>query len=236
MEEAVGSGGWPTQGPRDLEASLPGGPSDQELLAGLGRSDPQASAAFIELFQRRVFGLAKSIVADPQQAEDIAQEAFVRAWRHAGSYDSQRGPVSAWLMRITRNLAIDALRKHRAQPMDPERLTVALGHTTSAAGPEESAALAVDRGQVQQALSQLRPEQRHAIVQAVFFGRTGPEIAQSEGIPLGTVKTRIRLGMLKLRKIVIDAELTPLSGTTPFNPRARKERRPQPCPAMSTMS
>ena len=80
------------------EASLPGGPSDQELLAGLGRSDPQASAAFIELFQRRVFGLAKSIVADPQQAEDIAQEAFVRAWRHAGSYDSQRGPVSAWLL------------------------------------------------------------------------------------------------------------------------------------------
>jgi RNA polymerase sigma factor (sigma-70 family) len=236
MEEAVGSGGCSTQGPRDLEASLPGGPSDEELLVGLGRSDPQASAAFIELFQRRVFGLAKSIVADPQQAEDIAQEAFVRAWRHAGSYDSQRGPVSAWLLRITRNLAIDALRKHRAQPMDPERLTVALGHTTSAAGPEESAALAVDRGQVEQALSQLRPEQRHAIVLAVFFGRTGSEIAQSEGIPLGTVKTRIRLGMLKLRKIVIDDELAPLSGTTAFNPRARKERRPQPCPAMSTVS
>jgi RNA polymerase sigma factor (sigma-70 family) len=233
MEEAVGSGGCSAQGLRDLEASLLSGPSDQELLAGLGRSDPQASAAFIDLFQRRVFGLAKSIVADPQQAEDIAQEAFVRAWRHAGSYDSQRGPVSAWLLRITRNLAIDALRKHRAQPMDPERLTAELSHTTSAAGPEESAVLAVDRGQVQQALSQLRPEQRNAIVLAVFFGRTGPEIAQSEGIPLGTVKTRIRLGMLKLRKIVIDDELTPLSGTTAFNPRSRQERRPQACPAMS---
>ena len=138
--------------------------------------------------------------------------------------------------RITRNLAIDALRKHRAQPMDPERLTVALGHTTSAAGPEESATLAVDRGKVQEALSRLRPEQRHAIVLAVFFGRTGPEIAQSEGIPLGTVKTRIRLGMLKLRKIVIDDELTPLSGTTAFDPRARQERRRQAFPAMSMVS
>jgi RNA polymerase sigma-70 factor (ECF subfamily) len=120
--------------------------------------------------------------------------------------------------------------------MDPERLAVALSHTRSAAGPEESAALAFDRGQVHQALSQLRPEQRHAIVLAVFFGRTGREIAQSEGIPLGTAKTRIRLGMLKLRKIVIDDELTALSGTTAFKPRARQERRPQVCPAMSMMS
>jgi RNA polymerase sigma factor (sigma-70 family) len=236
MEQAMASDGCSAQGPRGLKASLPREPSDQELLAGLGRSDPQASAAFIELFQRRVFGLAKSIVADREQAEDIAQEAFVRAWRHAGSYDSRRGPVSAWLLRITRNLAIDALRKHRAQPMDPERLTVALGHTTAAAGPEELATHAVDRGKVHQALSQLRPEQRHAIVLAMFFGRTGLEIAQSEGIPLGTVKTRIRLGMLKLRKIVVDDELTPLSGTTAFNPRARQERRSQACPAMSMTS
>jgi RNA polymerase sigma-70 factor (ECF subfamily) len=120
--------------------------------------------------------------------------------------------------------------------MDPEQLTGALGRTTAAVGPEESATLALDGGRLQQALGQLRPEQRHVIVQAVFFGRTGPEIAQSEGVPLGTVKTRVRLGMLKLRKMVIDGELTPQAGTTAFNPRSRQDRRPQAFSAMPVMS
>jgi RNA polymerase sigma factor (sigma-70 family) len=231
MEEEMASGGCSAQRPRGLKVPLPVMPSEPDLLAGLGQSDPRASAAFIQLFQRRVFGLAKSIVADPELAEEIAQEAFVRAWRHAGSYDSRRGPVSAWLLRITRNLAIDALRKHRAQPMDPERLTVALGHTTPTAGPEASATLSVDRAKVRRALRQLPPEQRRAIVLAVFFGRTGPEIAQSEGIPLGTVKARTRLGMVKLRKIVSDDEPMSPSETTACNLPDDQEGRQDPLAA-----
>jgi RNA polymerase sigma-70 factor (ECF subfamily) len=206
---------------------------DEDLLAELGRSNPQASAAFIELFKRRVFGLAKSIVGDPDLAEDIAREAFVQARRHARSYDSRRGSVSTWLLFITRNLAIGSLGKVRAQPMDPERLTIASGHETSATRPEGSATLAGDRAKVHGALRQLPLNQRRAVVLAVFFGRTGSEIGLSEGIPLGTVRTRTRLGMLKLREILTDDEPMPSSETTAINPRAGQERGPLGSPAIS---
>jgi len=103
-------------------APPPGGLSDEALLAGLTFGDPEAGRAFVQRFQRRVFGLALAVLRDPVLAEDIAQEAFLRAWRHGPSYDPRRGTVSAWLLRITRNLAIDALRLRRAEVMDPEVL------------------------------------------------------------------------------------------------------------------
>ena len=93
--------------------------SDHELLLGFGRGDPEAARIFVERYQRRVYGLARSVVGDPTQAEDIAQEALIRAWRNAGSFEAGRGSVSSWLLTITRNLAIDALRKKNAVPADP---------------------------------------------------------------------------------------------------------------------
>ena len=96
--------------------------SDDALLAGLATGDSDAAAAFVQRFQRRVFGLAVTIVGDPRAAEDIAQEAFVRAWRHAGAYDPRRGTVATWLLTITRNLAIDSVRVRRPVVVDPDSI------------------------------------------------------------------------------------------------------------------
>src|SRR5438034_864092 len=91
--------------------------SDEDLLARFGASDPVATRVFVERFQRRVFGLAFTIVGESRAAEDVAQEAFLRAFRHAGVFDRRRGSVVTWLLTITRNLAIDATRVRRHVPL-----------------------------------------------------------------------------------------------------------------------
>jgi RNA polymerase sigma-70 factor (ECF subfamily) len=96
--------------------------SDDALVAGLATGDQEAATAFVRRFQRRVFGLARTIVPDDRAAEDIAQEAFVRAWKHASAYDPRRGSVVGWLLTITRNLAIDAVRVRRPLTLDPDAL------------------------------------------------------------------------------------------------------------------
>src|SRR5580704_4097930 len=93
--------------------------SDEALLFGLDHGDPGVGITFVRRYQGRVYGLAHSIVRDPTQAEEIAQEALIRAWRHSHSYDPGRGSVSTWVLTITRNLAVDTLRRKGAQPADP---------------------------------------------------------------------------------------------------------------------
>jgi len=96
--------------------------SDEALLAGLGSGDPGAAAAFVDRFQRRVFGMTLSVLRDRQAAEEAAQEAFVRAWRHASTYDPRKGTVAAWMLMIARNVSINMLPSHRPYPVDPEVL------------------------------------------------------------------------------------------------------------------
>ena len=177
--------------------------SDEALLAGLGTGESETGAVFVRRFQRRVFGLALSIVSDPGLAEDVAQEAMAKAWRHAQAYDPRRGSVATWLLTITRNLAIDALRLRRAQPTDPEVL-VALELPSSAEDPVELASRQDDAASVRAAVGNLPIDQRRALVMAVFHGRTAKEISATEDIPLGTAKTRIRSGLLKLRAILVE--------------------------------
>ena len=172
--------------------------SDDTLLASFALGDPDAAAAFIRRYQGRVYGLAKTMVGDPDLAEDVAQEAFLRAWRFAPAYDSRRASVHTWMLVITRNLAIDAMRLRRAQPVDPEVLT-SMDLETAAAGPEASAETTAEVRELRAALDALPPEQRQALLLAALCGRTAAEISESEDIPLGTAKTRIRTGMLKVR-------------------------------------
>src|SRR5207244_11587585 len=131
--------------------------------------DADAAAAFIRRHQRRVFGLAVSIVGDQALAEDVAQESFTRAWRHAGAYDPRRGSVPTWLLTITRNLAIDALRLQRARPVDPE-VFANLG--LEATGPGAQPSAAAERGEQQDrlrtALASLPEQQRRAVVLAAL--------------------------------------------------------------------
>ena len=174
-------------------------PSDESLLAGMAHGDERAALAFVRRYQGRVYGLAFGMVGDAALAEDIAQEALLRAWRHAPVYDSRRGAVSTWVLTIARNLTIDALRMRRAVPTDPDDL-VNLGLASNDVLPEGAAVNADAARGLHLALACLTAEQRRALVLAYFYGMTAAEISEAETIPLGTAKTRIRAGLSKLRE------------------------------------
>jgi RNA polymerase sigma-70 factor (ECF subfamily) len=172
--------------------------SEEALLAGLATGDPDAAAGFVRRFQGRVYGLAMTILGEPQAAEDVAQETFVRAWRYAATYDARRGRVSTWLLTIARNLALDRARLNRVQPVDPEIVAAQLQQVERVDCSDEPAAHA-ERDHLRELLAELPLEQRRALVLATYFGRTAKEISELDGVPLGTVKTRIRTGMQRLR-------------------------------------
>jgi RNA polymerase sigma-70 factor (ECF subfamily) len=175
--------------------------SDDGLLAGMALGEQAAAVAFVRRYQRRVFGLAYSMTGDAGVAEDVAQEAMIRVWKHAPVFDPRRGSVASWVLTITRNLAIDALRLRRAVPTDPDDFAAA-AFGSNEHNPED----AVQRGEVRHivrdALEVLPPEQRRAVVLASVYGRTALEISESEGIPLGTAKTRIRTALIRLRAAI----------------------------------
>jgi len=178
--------------------------TDDSLLASMATGDPDAAKAFVRRFQRQVFGLAVAVLhGDAAGAEDVAQEAFVRAWRHAGNYDARRGSVATWLLTITRNLAIDALRVRRVDPVSPE-LFNAMELISSERRPDDAVVSQDDAARLRDAIAELPLEQRRALVLAAFFGQSAREISEAEQIPLGTAKTRIRTAMLRLRVALSD--------------------------------
>jgi RNA polymerase sigma factor (sigma-70 family) len=179
--------------------------SDDALVAGLATGDSDAASAFVRRFQRRVFGLARTIVADDRAAEDVAQEAFVRAWKHAASYDPRRGSVVGWLLTITRNLAIDSVRVRRPFPIEPAAL-VGLDRSSNDREMHELAELGDDVARLRIALSRLPEEQSRAVLLAGLLGYTAREIGEIEDIPLGTAKTRIRTALIRLRAAMVSEE------------------------------
>jgi RNA polymerase sigma-70 factor (ECF subfamily) len=181
--------------------------SDDALLDGLAAGDPDASAAFVERFERRVYGLALRITGDAGLAEDVAQEAFVRAWRNASVFDPRRGTVAAWLLTIARNLAIDTMRVRRAVVLEPDDL-LRLGGVAPDRAPEAAAVLSTEAARLRAALLALPTEQRRALVLAAYAGMTAREVGEHESIPLGTAKTRIRSAMLRLRVALVGEDAT----------------------------
>ena len=173
--------------------------SDEALLAAVALAERDAMAVFIRRFQSRVFGLAVTMVSDRSLAEDVAQQTFERAWRHAASYDARRGAVSSWLLTIARNLAIDALRVRRPEPMDP--WVAAELMPADASDPARAAVDADDVRRLRLALAALPVEQRRTVVLATIGGRTTAEIGLLEGIPTSTAKTRLRTGLRRLREV-----------------------------------
>jgi RNA polymerase sigma-70 factor (ECF subfamily) len=177
---------------------------DAALVSALAVNDESAAVAFVRRFQGPVFGLAASITRDRTLAEDIAQEAFLRAWRAAGSYDARRGSVLTWLLTITRNLAIDAIRARRSSPVEAAQLERMITATTSGSAPEGSGGRLESMAAAER-LSRLPVDQARAVVLAVIGGRTATEVAEYEGIPVGTAKTRIRTGLRRMR-LAMEAE------------------------------
>jgi RNA polymerase sigma factor (sigma-70 family) len=173
--------------------------SDEALLSGLAAGDADAATAFIRRFQARVYGLVLTILRDQAAAEDVAQETFVRAWRYAQTYDPRRGRVATWLLTIARNLAIDVIRIKKAEPLDPDIVVRKLHEAGETGRPPDEGYPPDERARLREAIAELPPDQRQALVLAAYLGRTAQEIAELEGIPLGTAKTRIRTAMLRLR-------------------------------------
>ena len=172
--------------------------SDEALLAGMGSGDPEAAAAFVRRYQSRVYGLAFTVLGDRATAEEAAQETFLKVWRHAGAYDARRGHVSTWVLSIARNTAVDAARLKRADPLDPEAL-IALTERDDQRDSDDPFTASVELDRLKGAMRGLPQEQKVALMHASFFGRTAREISELEDIPLGTVKTRIRAALHKLR-------------------------------------
>jgi RNA polymerase sigma factor (sigma-70 family) len=172
--------------------------ADAALVAGLGLGDPPASTAFVRRFQGHVYGLALSITRDPATAEDVAQEAFVRAWRAASTYDPGRASVTTWLLTITRNTAIDAARARRSTPASPQLLEDVVADTL-AGDTTEAAAHRPDSARALQRLAALHPAQARAVVLAVVAGCTAAEVSEHEDVPLDRARTRIRAGLMRVR-------------------------------------
>lgn len=170
--------------------------SDEALLAGMAAGDADAMAAFVRRHQGRVYGLALSVVGVPAIAEEVAQEAFVRAWRHAGNYDARRAQASTWLLTITRNVAIDVLRVRRDLAVEPAVVAEML------ISPTNDTDRVADSERITTALRALPREQAMAVLLSVHFGYTAREISEQEQIPLGTAKTRIRTGLSRLRAML----------------------------------
>lgn len=174
--------------------------SDNELLRAVARGDETALAAIYDRYRLILFGLILRILHDRQEAEDILQEAFLQVWRRAADFDEARGRAFTWLVTIARSRALDRLRAlgSRAKIADE----VAQSPRDDIGDAAEDALKSEQGTIVRQALAELPEEQRRTLVLAYFEGLTQTEIAARLGDPLGTVKTRMRSGMNRLRELL----------------------------------
>jgi len=186
----------------NTSSTLPG-VTDEQLLAQAASGEALALEVLYDRYAPAVMGLALKMLADRAAAEDVVQETFWRVWRSAGSFRSQRGTAAAWLFGIARNFIIDVCRRRRVRPqpvLDDEAAQRIEGAPDPDADVAESARLAIRHAQVRAALSALPAAQRRVIELAYFGGMTRQEIAAATGEPLGTIHTRARLALQKLRE------------------------------------
>jgi RNA polymerase sigma-70 factor (ECF subfamily) len=170
--------------------------SDGALVVAIRSGNQEAMAELYDRYSSVVYAVALRVVGDTDAAEDILQEIFMQLWRKPGAFDASRGNLAPWLAVIARNRAVDVLRKRRPQS-DLEETVLSV---------EPDMAADADRGRaaerIRAALKQMQPAQRSALEMAYFQGYSHSEISMKTGEPLGTIKTRIRSGLLQLRKVM----------------------------------
>ena len=165
------------------------------LMESMAAGDRDAFQRFYDQHATLVYSFALKLTRQTTDAEELLQEVFLQVWNHAGTYDAARGNPEAWLMTITRSRAIDLLRSRRRR----EGRVLPVEDLTQVERPQEPAGNPAAAEAVHGAMGQLSQEQREALELAYFHGLTQTEIAEKLQIPVGTVKTRIRSGLLKLR-------------------------------------
>ncbi len=179
-------------------------PDDETLIRQIAAAETAALAELYDRYGRLVYSLAMAITGETSVAEEITQDVFLQVWNKAHTYDAGQGKVATWLTSVARYRSIDMLRRSSVRP-EGHRVAWEDGTVTGpkvTAGIEPLVEMELERSRVRQALAQLPPEQREALAYAYFQGYSHQEIAEALGEPLGTVKTRIRLAMQKLRAIL----------------------------------
>lgn len=186
----------------------------RELVAG----SADALARLYDRYASTVFGLARRVLDRVEDAEEVVQDVFAQVWRDAHRYAEDRATVAGWIVMLARTRAIDRLRARRARPDQDRGMEPAPAMPIEATGPspEHMAVTAQDGATVRRALQELPPQQRQLVELAYYEGLTHSEIASRTGVPLGTVKTRLRMAMATLRGV--------LSGTAGTAPAAGHER------------
>lgn len=168
---------------------------DAALIARVRSGDPEAMTALYDRYSGLVYAVALRVLGETGAAEDVLQEVFLQLWRNPAAFDAARGRLAPWLAVVTRHRAIDQLRGRREQA-DIADVTLAVD-----AGLDDAVARNRAAEKVRAVLAAMPAEQRRALEMAFFQGLTHTEIAQQTGDPLGTVKTRIRSGLIQLRKV-----------------------------------
>lgn len=176
------------------------------LIAQTAQGDQAALSTLYDRTSPQVYGLALKILGDREAAEEVTLDVYTQVWRQARTYDESRGTPGAWLMILARTRAIDRFRAGYAERGKLDSLDVATLFVSDGLNPEQETSEHERRRLVRQALSNLSVEQREAIALAYFWGLSQSEIAAKLQLPLGTVKTRVRLGMMKLRELLAPHE------------------------------
>ncbi|MFO1352135.1 MAG: sigma-70 family RNA polymerase sigma factor [Gammaproteobacteria bacterium] len=175
-----------------------------DLIGAMAAGEQQALARFYDLTSRQVYGLTFHIVKDAGMAEEVTLNVYLQVWRESSRYRLERGNPLAWLMVLARSRALDELRKNKG---DRQYLSDALPDADSAAAldklPEDEASAAECAAYVQAALAQINPDQRQVLLLSFYEGLSHAEIAEHLKLPLGTVKTRIRTGILRLHELLM---------------------------------
>ena len=175
--------------------------SEAELLTGIAAGDVNAFETLHARYERKVRSLCQRLLRDHTEAEEVAQEAFLQVWRRAGQFDVSRGRPVSWLLAITYHLVIDHVRRRRYDAI-PASAFVELRAVTMLEDPGDLAVDAVVALEMRGAIERLTAEQRRTIWLAYYAGYSHREIAENLGVPFGTVKSRIRLGLHKLRRLL----------------------------------
>jgi RNA polymerase sigma factor (sigma-70 family) len=171
---------------------------DAALMRSFAARDQRAAEVLYERFSSRIYGLGIVMLGSPSAAQDLVQDTFVKLWRNADRYDVTRGKLETWVLLVARSLAIDSLRRRVLEARSLEATGVP-SEADPSAGPEELAGTGDLADRARRAMRRLSGEQRAALELAYFGGKTSAEVAELEGIPVGTAKTRIRSALLRLR-------------------------------------
>jgi RNA polymerase sigma-70 factor (ECF subfamily) len=176
---------------------------DGALMGAFSRREQAAAEELYDRFASRVYGLGIVMLGNDAMAQDLVQDTFVKLWRSAARFDAGRGRLETWVLLVARSLAIDAIRRRVLDARSLERIGVER-EASGEPGPDELAETEDLAGRARRAMSSLSDGQRAALELAYFGGKTSAEVAELEGIPLGTAKTRIRTALLKLREALGD--------------------------------